>query len=79
MKVGDIIKFKDDTGVTRPIKAGIILKIFKKKCWRTDKLGSKINWDLVEPEDHAEVMINENVLSMPTIDLEVLNNDKKDV
>jgi hypothetical protein len=78
MKVGDIVKYKvpdfakhqAGAGKDRPI--GIIVKLFKKKCWRTQELGPKINWDLVEPEQHAEVIINDNTQSFPITELELV-------
>ena len=52
------------------------MKIFKKKCWRTGELGPKINWDLIEPEPHAEVLINEDILNIPAVELEVVNENR---
>jgi hypothetical protein len=71
MKVGDLVKLKAPTGPMNSGTAGIIIKLFKKKCWRTQELGLKVNWDLIEPEPHAEVMINENVLNIPVSELEL--------
>ena len=75
MKVGDIVQRKYGGWNAAKTKgyAGIIVKLFEKKCWRTDELGPKVNWDLAEPEPHADVMINDHILSIPASDLEVIN------
>ncbi len=71
MKVGDIVqrKYSGWNALRTKNHAGIIVKIFEKKCWRTHVLGSAINWDLIEPEPHAEVLIRDNVESIPISDL----------
>ena len=48
MKVGDLVKLKG-VGDSR---AGLIVEFMEKKCWRTDALGPKVNWDKIEPESH---------------------------
>ena len=75
MKVGDMVRLAIPvSGEKGPLNTGVVLKIFKKKCWRTGELGHKINWDLIEPEPHAEVLINEDILNIPAIELEVVND-----
>jgi hypothetical protein len=77
MKIGDIVKIKKPDDFTdNPSNTGIILRIFEKKCWRTRKLGHAVDWDLIEQEPHAEVMINENILNIPLADLEKINEDR---
>lgn len=71
MKPGDMVKLKNT-----PIKitqAGIVVRLFEKKCWRSDMLGPRIDWDTIEPEPHADIMIKGNVISIPVADLEVIN------
>ena len=79
MKVGDIVKLKTFPGLDPSLpgpknsgNVGVIIKFFKKKCWRTQELGPQINWSLVDPEPHAEVMINERVMNFPVTELELV-------
>lgn len=72
MKVGDLVKLKGMPGPMNSGKSGIIVKLFKKKCWRTQELGPNVNWDLVDPEPHAEVMINEDLMNFPVASLEAV-------
>jgi hypothetical protein len=69
MKVGDLVKLKgvDDS------RAGLIVELTKKKCWRTDALGPKVNWDRVEPESHAVTMFRSDRLEIPIVDLELFS------
>ena len=76
MKVGDIVQLKHSG---KPKASGIIIKLFEKKCWRTNKLGKKVNWDTIDPEEHAEVLIKEDILNIPTVDLKVIFTGQKDV
>jgi hypothetical protein len=71
MKVGNLVKLKAPPGIRNSGGTGIIVKLFEKKCWRTQELGPHVNWDLVDPEPHAEVMINENLLGFPIAELEL--------
>lgn len=77
MKVGDVVKFKGDTGVTRPAKKGIIIELFEKKCWRTSELGPHIDWRKVDPEPHAKVMISDNVITMPLTNIEIFIDSER--
>ncbi len=72
MKVGDLVKLKgvDDS------RAGLIVELTKKKCWRTDALGPKVNWDRVEPEPHAVTMFRSDRLEIPIVDLELLRETR---
>ena len=76
MKVGDIVQLRH-SGKSKA--SGIIIKLFEKKCWRTSKLGKKVNWDVIDPEEHAEVLIKEDILNIPTADLKVIFTRQKDV
>ncbi len=75
MKVGDMVRLAIPVSSQKgPVNTGVVLKIFKKKCWRSAELGHKINWDLIEPEPHAEVLILGDILNIPTIELKVVND-----
>ena len=77
MKVGDMVRLAVPvSGQKGPISTGVVLKIFKKKCWRTGELGHKINSDIIEPEPHAEVLINEDILNFPAVELEVISENR---
>lgn len=56
MKAGDMVRYRgDDLG-----KVGLVVDIIQKKVWRTQVLGPKVNWDLVDPEPHAVVLWGHN-------------------
>lgn len=67
MKVGDLVK---RTGSNK--EAGLITNIVDKKCWRTDVLGKSVDWNKVNPEPHAVVLIGETYFTIPIADLEVV-------
>ena len=71
MKIGDLVKLK--WASRRPQRAGLVVDLIEKKCWRTDVLGKKIEWGLVEPEPHAIVAVNGRKLTIPLTDLEKIN------
>ena len=71
MKVGDLVKSKNIPG--QPRKAGIIVDLVEKKVWRTDVFGNRVDWSKVDPEPHAVVLIGENYLTIPLVDLEPLD------
>ncbi len=69
LKTGDIVKH--GTAV------GLVVDMTHKKAWRVHEKGVKINWDKVEPEDHAVVMHDCGTqVTIPAIDLEVINGSK---
>ena len=71
MKIGDLVRHKGaDLAWTRP---GIILDLIQKKCWRTDIKGKVIDWNKIEPEAHAVVLMKGNKLTIPLTDLEKIN------
>jgi len=72
VKVGDLVKLKTAPGPMNSGSTGIIVKIFQKKCWRTQERGPHIDWRKIDPEPHAEVMINKNVLGIPISELEIV-------
>ena len=70
MKVGDLVKaFQNSRGVGR---MGVVVKLFEKKIWRTDKLGIRVKWDKIDPEPVASVLIDNKILTIPLIDLEIV-------
>ena len=71
MKVGDlvIVKVHPKGGLNR---TGVVVDIVQKKCWRTNKMGKKINWDLIDPEPHGVVMFDDLVRTIPEVELKVL-------
>ena len=72
MRVGDLVKRK--VGTERR-QAGLITSFVDKKCWRTHIDGPKINWDKIEPEPHAIVLFGDNYVTIPLIDLQLVNAD----
>jgi len=73
MKVGDIVqrRWGGWNAAKTSGQLGIVIRLFEKKCWRTESLGATIQWDLIDPEPHAEVMFDNNLLSIPLTDLVV--------
>ena len=71
MKVGDLVKaFHNSRGAGR---TGVILKLFEKKIWRTDELGKTVKWVMIDPEPVADVMVNDNVITIPLSELELMS------
>ena len=70
MKVGDLVMVKTHPkgGLKR---TGVVVEIIQKKCWRTHKMGKKINWDLIDPEPHGVVMFDDLIRTIPEADLRV--------
>jgi hypothetical protein len=58
-----------------PDRWGLVVDVIQKKCWRTGELGPAIDWDLVEAEPHAVILFpwNDEPITMPTIELEVMD------
>ena len=71
MKIGDLVRLKAAPGPLNSGRPGIVIKLFGKKVWRTQELGPMVNWDRVEEEPHAEVLLNENVMSIPITELKL--------
>ncbi len=72
MKAGDLVRLK-----AAQSKLGVALKFIEKKCWRTDKLGPRIDWKKIDPEPHAVVFFNQNhQMAIPIVDLEVVNESR---
>jgi hypothetical protein len=66
MKIGDLVKYR---GV-EDSRAGLIVEFIEKKCWRTHILGKAIDWEKIDPEPHAVVLIGGNMRPVPLTDLE---------
>tara|TARA_E500000331_G_scaffold291111_1_gene287432 strand:- start:752 stop:979 length:228 start_codon:yes stop_codon:yes gene_type:complete len=75
MKVGDLVKLKSMHRRQAP-RAGLIVDLIEKKCWRTDVFGNKIDWGKIDPEPHAVVIVNGNRLTIPMTDLEAMDESR---
>ena len=71
MKIGDLVKLKSAPGQMSSGSTGVIIELFGKKCWRVQDRGPMVDWSKIDPEPHAKVMINEDVLSFLVEDLEL--------
>jgi|TARA_R110001599_G_scaffold70415_2_gene197462 hypothetical protein len=71
MKKGDLVKLKSVAG--RRKRAGLIVELIEKKCWRTQDRGTPVDWNKIDPEPHAVVMFNGVNISFPVVDLEVVS------
>ncbi len=69
MKVGDLVKLCWSRGDTH----GLVVDLIEKKCWRTKELGPKIDWDKIDPEPHAVVLVGGNQRTIPLTDLEPID------
>ena len=72
MKVGDLVKHR---GV-KDSRAGLVVELIEKKCWRTHILGNAVDWEKIEPEPHAVVLINNDRRTIPITDLEPMDEDR---
>jgi len=75
MKIGDLVKLKS-MHRRQPPRAGLIVDLIEKKCWRTGELGNKVDWNKVDPEPHAVVLVNGKKLTLPMVDLEAVNEGR---
>ena len=73
MKIGNLVQLSAAHGTSQ---VALILDLVEKKCWRTDVFGNQIDWDEVEPEPHAVVLINGNKIAFPLTDLEVIDESR---
>ena len=70
MKVGDLVRaFKSSRGAG---KMGVVVKLFEKKIWRTDEMGIAVDWNKIDPEPVADVMIADRVVPIPLTDLGIV-------
>ena len=74
MKVGDLVQSKKINGMPR--RAGLIIDMIEKKCWRTHELGRKVDWGKIEPEPHAVVLVGETKLTIPLTALELMGEGR---
>ena len=77
MKIGDLVR--SVTAVHGDInRAGIVVEMIQKKCWRTMEKGKKVDWNAIDPEPHAVVLFSENngTISIPVIELEVFDENR---
>ena len=74
MKIGDLVKLSSSHGAS--FQAGLVVEIIDKKCWRTDVFGNKIDWNKVDPEPHAVVVVNGGKRTIPVTNLEVIDESR---
>lgn len=70
MKIGDLVKLSSSASGRASFRAGLIVDLIEKKCWRTEELGIKVDWRKIDPEPHAVVLIGEGRRTIPVTDLE---------
>ena len=73
MKIGDLVKLSAAHATPYP---ALVVDLVDKRCWRTDILGNKIDWNKVEPEPHAVVVIDGEKRTIPITDLELLDESR---
>jgi hypothetical protein len=69
MKIGDLVKYRG----MEDSRAGLVVGLLEKKCWRTHILGKAVDWDKIEPEPHAVVLIKGKKLTFPLTDLDPMD------
>jgi len=74
VKIGDLVKLSAVHGAS--FRAGLIVEFIEKKCWRTDVHGNRIDWNKIDPEPHAIVLIEGDKRTIPLTDLEVVNESR---
>ena len=74
MKVGDLVRWGPFTWDDDVDKAGVVVEMTQKKCWRSEIRGEMIDWNAIDPEPHAVVLfsMDDGTISIPAIDLEVV-------
>ena len=72
LKIGDLVKLSSFGSGRASFRAGLIVEFVEKKCWRTEKLGIKVDWRKIDPELHAVVLFNGGKRTIPVIDLELI-------
>ncbi len=72
MKVGDLVKHRDAD------RTGLVVEMTQKKVWRSNLLGSRVDWDKVQPEPHAVVLWshNDGTLEIPLEELESVDESR---
>jgi len=73
MKVGDLVKLRS-MHRRQEERAGLIVELLDKKCWRTDTMGKKVDWNKVATEPHAKVLVGEKYLTVPVSELKVIGD-----
>ena len=73
MKVGDLVKNLNSESKM----SGVVVRLFEKKVWRTDRLGKQVDWNKIDPEPVAEVLLDGRVVAgIPLTDLEICNESR---
>ena len=72
MKVGDLVRLRTIHKDQKPPRIGVMVEFIQKKCWRTQEMGTNINWDVIDPEPHGVVLYGDCTLDIPLEDLEVI-------
>ena len=74
VKPGDIVsrKYGGWNAVKSQGHTGLVIRVFKKKKWNDQILGHRFDWESIEEEDHAEVVMCGMVLTIPSSDLEIV-------
>jgi hypothetical protein len=73
MKIGDLVKLSSSASGRASFRAGLIVEFIEKKCWRTEKLGVKVDWKKIDPEPHAVVLTSGDKRAIPVTDLELID------
>lgn len=76
MKVGDLVRHLSHRAKEPFLEhpAGLVVDIIQKKVWRSECMGKKVNWDIIDPEPHAVVLYahNDGTINIPVANLKVV-------
>ncbi len=81
MKVGDLVRSNSTRPPSNGLRlsresTGVVVELVQKKVWRTSTRGKRVNWDHIDPESHAVVLLADKFITIPVIDLEVCNENR---
>ena len=69
MKVGDFVRWNK-------LHCDVV-RVYESKCWRTSEHGNKVDWNAIENEPFADVLISVGkTRGLPQTDLEVINESR---
>ena len=58
------------------VRTGVLVDVIQKKCWRTDELGHSVDFSKIEPEPCGVVMFDDSLLTIPAVDIEVIDESR---
>jgi len=66
VNVGDLVKWNG--------KLAVITEVYESKCWRTNKMGKKVNWGQIDAEPFARILSGSRLVGVPQSDLRIIED-----